>query len=244
MLLPFSSSSVYKFLLPLLGQNAATCPALPHVQHVMLSPLPLFAFATTWILTSSCHHKYATSMCFNLPIPCLWRMCSVAFASMANTGFIYATNAACSSASALILAMIFCIRVYAFRVSLPSSITIALDDFRVSQRPAQSESENVVTYSTTPPFLKICHLIAPTFQIYDWHLQLGKALLREVRHPLTLLGMVSTWILQADCSATRHEHKDLPTSQHIAIDCCTSSTCSSAVLACSNVMVCLWSTTC
>ena len=34
---------------------------------------------------SSCNHKYATSMCFILPIPCLWRMCSVAFAPMANT---------------------------------------------------------------------------------------------------------------------------------------------------------------
>ena len=24
----------------------------------------------------SCTHKYATSMCFSFPIPCLWRMCS------------------------------------------------------------------------------------------------------------------------------------------------------------------------
>ena len=36
-------------------------------------------------LISSCIHKYATSLCFNLPIPCLWRMC---FGGMASTGFI------------------------------------------------------------------------------------------------------------------------------------------------------------
>ena len=42
-------------------------------------------------LTSSCIHKYATSMCFNLPIPCLWRICSVVFASVGSTGFNNAT---------------------------------------------------------------------------------------------------------------------------------------------------------
>ena len=54
-------------------------------------------------------------MCFNFPIPCLWRMCSAAFASMGGTGFTakpksnpFASDApnaaACSSASALLLA--------------------------------------------------------------------------------------------------------------------------------------------
>ena len=73
-------------------------------------------------LTSSWIHKYATSMCFNPPIPCLWTMCSVAFALMANTVFISAARsfndtflfdshapkaAAYSSVAALFLAMIF-----------------------------------------------------------------------------------------------------------------------------------------
>ena len=49
--------------------------------------------------------------------------------------------------------MIFCWGVYAFRVWLPSSITPALDDSRVSLQPAQSESENVVTSSTFLPLL-------------------------------------------------------------------------------------------
>ena len=86
---------------------------------------------------SSCTHKYSTSMCFNFPIPCLWRICSVAFASMANTGFFSYTKslnndtilfdsdapnaAACSSASALLFAMILCLRVYAGHVHLPCS---------------------------------------------------------------------------------------------------------------------------
>ena len=83
------------------------------------------AFGCDFILSP----QYATSMCFNLPIPCLWRMCSVAVASMANTSrnpdpskttqFLVsdAPNAAAySSASALLLAMICCLRVYAFKV--------------------------------------------------------------------------------------------------------------------------------
>ena len=61
-------------------------------------------------------------MCFNFPIPCLWKMCSVAFASIAHTGLIScpkslnngtipfdsdAPNAAAySSASAQLLAML------------------------------------------------------------------------------------------------------------------------------------------
>ena len=38
-------------------------------------------------LISSCTHNYATSKCFSSLIPCMWRMCSVVFASMFNTGF-------------------------------------------------------------------------------------------------------------------------------------------------------------
>ena len=38
-------------------------------------------------LISSYFHKYATSMCFNFPIPCRCTMYSVAFASMPSTGF-------------------------------------------------------------------------------------------------------------------------------------------------------------
>ena len=114
-------------------------------------------------LISSCTHMSATSLCFSFPIPCLWRMCSVAFAPMFNTGFTAkpksrimlwthsasdAPNAAaCSSASALLFAMTFCFRVYAFMVCPPSIRTLALDDFRVSLRPAQSESVNTVSSS-------------------------------------------------------------------------------------------------
>ena len=75
-------------------------------------------------LTSSCIHKYATSMCFNLPIPCLWTMCSVAFALMENNTttqlffYSHAPNAvAHSAASALLFAMICRLRVYALCVS-------------------------------------------------------------------------------------------------------------------------------
>ena len=103
-------------------------------------------------LISSCTHKYATSLCFSFPIPCLWRMCSVAFESMFNTGFTakpksrimlwtpFASDgpnaAAYSSAAALLFAMTFCFRVSAFKVC-PSINTPALDDFRVSLQPAQ-----------------------------------------------------------------------------------------------------------
>ena len=108
-------------------------------------------------LTSPCNHKCATSMYFNLPIPCRWRMCSVAFASMTNTGFATkhkshiilwtpvasdAPNAAaCSSASALLLAMIFCFLVHAFKRRRPTSATPALDGVLVSLPRTQSESE-------------------------------------------------------------------------------------------------------
>ena len=39
-------------------------------------------------LTSLCIKKYATSVCFNRAIPCMWRLFS-AFASTARTGFIW-----------------------------------------------------------------------------------------------------------------------------------------------------------
>ena len=106
-----------------------------------LSSLLTLCTRSLWDLTSSCIHKYATSMCFSFPIHCLWRMCSVAFASMANTGFFSypkslsndtipfdsdAPNAAAySSASALLLAMIFCFRVCAFKACSPSITTPA-----------------------------------------------------------------------------------------------------------------------
>ena len=83
-------------------------------------------------------------MCFNFQIPCS----SVAFASMSSTGFnSYPKScssdtvtsdsdaphaAAYSSVSALLFAMIFCLRVCAFREWLPGCITPALDDFWVS----------------------------------------------------------------------------------------------------------------
>ena len=83
-------------------------------------------------------HKYVTSMCF-IPIHCPWKMCSV------NPDLI-----------------ICCLRVYAFSVLLPSSITPALDNFRVSLQPAQSESENVVTSSTILPQQRHVLVFAPS----------------------------------------------------------------------------------
>ena len=115
---------------------------------------------------------------------------------MASTGFISqprsfnndtipcdadAPNAAAySSASALLLAMIFSLLVYAFRVWLPSSITPGLGDFRVSSEPAQSESEDVVTSSTILEQLNNLTPLSFAFQVSDKPLQLGKALLRGV----------------------------------------------------------------
>ena len=106
-------------------------------------------------------------------IPCLWRMCSVAVASMTNAGFTAkprshimlwnpfasdAPNAAAySSAPALLFAQTFCFRVYAFKVCLPSIITPALDDFRVSWQPAQPESVNTVSSSASTPYSNTCH---------------------------------------------------------------------------------------
>ena len=55
--------------------------------------------------------------------------------------------AAYSSASALLFAMTFCFRVYAFMVCPPSIRTPALDDLRVSLQPAQCESVNTVSSS-------------------------------------------------------------------------------------------------
>ena len=75
--------------------------------------------------------------------------------SFNNDTFLFdshAPNAAADSAApALLLAMVFLARVRFQGVCLPSSITLALDDFRVSSQSAQSESENVVTSSTVLP---------------------------------------------------------------------------------------------
>ena len=93
------------------------------------------------------------SMCFNLPIPCMWRKCSVAFAALASsrnpdpsttTQFLSTQTLPMLPHTALplhcFLQRSLCLRVYAFRVWLPSNITPALDNFRVSSQPAQSES--------------------------------------------------------------------------------------------------------
>ena len=48
-------------------------------------------------LTSSCHHGRATPMCFMRPIPGLWRMCSMALASVTNTSFILRIRSRTSS---------------------------------------------------------------------------------------------------------------------------------------------------
>ena len=142
-------------------------------KSVTFSSLLTLRTRSLWDLILSGTHKYATSMCcFNFPIPCLWRMCSVAFASMASNGFTAkpkshimlwtpfasdAPNAAAySSASALLYAMTFCLRVYAFMVCLPSISTPALDDFRVSLQPAQSESVNTVSSSASFPYSNTC----------------------------------------------------------------------------------------
>ena len=44
----------------------------------------------------------------------------------------------------LLLAVIFCLRVYAFNMWFPISTTYALEDVRVSLSPVQSASEYVV----------------------------------------------------------------------------------------------------
>ena len=89
--------------------------------------------------------------------------------------------AASSSASALLFAMTLCFRVYAFRVCLPSIITPALDDFRVSLQPTQSESVNTVSSSASFPYSNTCpHCLSKPFQ-------LGKALLIGTRHLLAQL---------------------------------------------------------
>ena len=88
-------------------------------------------------------------------------MCSVVLASITDAGFIVnprshitdtipfdsdASSAeAYISASALLLAMICCLRVYVFYKCLPSNTTPALEDYRVSVQPPQSESEYGVT---------------------------------------------------------------------------------------------------
>ena len=48
---------------------------------------------------------------------------------------------ASNAASALFLAMIFCLRVYNVNLRLPNSTTPAPEDVRVSLSPAQSESK-------------------------------------------------------------------------------------------------------
>ena len=121
------------------------------------------------ILHPQVRHIYLLQI---FPIPCLWRMCSAAVASMASTGFTAkresnimlwtpfasdAPNAAAySSASALLFAMTFCLRVYAFRVCLHSISMPALRNFRVSLQPAQSESVNTVSSSASTPYPNTC----------------------------------------------------------------------------------------
>ena len=56
----------------------------------------------------------------------------------------------------LCAALTFCFRVYAFMVVLQSIITPALDDFRVSLQPAQSESVNTVNSSASFPYSNTC----------------------------------------------------------------------------------------
>ena len=108
-------------------------------------------------------HKYAASMCFNLPAP--W-LCSVAFASMAGTAtqFLSTQTLQMMPPAALPLhcflqGYVACACMLFFGVWLQSSITPALDDVRVSLQPAQSESENVVTSSTMLPSLNMCPIL-------------------------------------------------------------------------------------
>ena len=65
-------------------------------------------------------------------------------------------SAAKSSAYALLLAKIFCFRVYAFKVRIPSITTPALDDFRFSLQPAESESVNTVSSPASFPYSNTC----------------------------------------------------------------------------------------
>ena len=65
--------------------------------------------------------------------------------------------AAYTSASALLFAMTFSFRVCAFKVCPPRKRTPALDDFRVSLQPAQSESVNAASSSAIFPYSNTCH---------------------------------------------------------------------------------------
>ena len=141
---------------------------------MLLMILLLSALVRMFARLSSC----ATSMCFIFPIPCRCRKCSVAFASMINTGFTAkhkshimlstpfasdAPNAAAySSVSTLLLAMIFCFLMYTYRRCRPTSATPALDDFLVSLSQAQSESEETVTSVPMSPNSKTwIHCLSP-----------------------------------------------------------------------------------
>ena len=96
-------------------------------------------------LIPSCTHKYATSMCFNFPIPCLENVFSgfcvngqPDFTAKPKSHIMLWTPSLLTLPMllhtvlppALFFAMTFCFRVYAFRVCPPSISTPAHDDFR------------------------------------------------------------------------------------------------------------------
>ena len=142
-------------------------------------------------LTSSCNHKCATSMCLMLPIPCRWRMCCYAFASMINTGFTAKpSHISCSGPPSLLtltmllltvvllllLVMIFCFLVHAFKRCRPTSATPAFDDFLVSLSPSQSESNKTVTSELVLGFKNLDPL-SLSLQLPNESLRFGEAVL-------------------------------------------------------------------
>ena len=146
--------------------------ALPNGLVPRSATLVILRTRYLFVLISSCIHEYATSMRFNFPIPCRCRMCSVAYATVASTGFNSypksftsdtipfdsdAPNSAVyRSASALLFAMILCLRVYACRDRLPNNITPALHNFQFLCIQPNPESVHVVTSFGIFPYLNTC----------------------------------------------------------------------------------------
>ena len=150
----------------------------------------LCAIAVLWDLISSCTHRYATSMCCNFPIPCLWRMCSVAFALMVSTGFTakpktnimlwtpFASDAPNAAAYSSVSALPFCNDLLLAWV-FPASARLCSTTF---DSPRNRPSPNPWKLSAPWPVLHIQTLVptvsrvSNTWQVFvawqgsvDWH---------------------------------------------------------------------------
>ena len=113
------------------------------------------------------------------PSLCPTAYLTIPFRTRASNSFRFGRSnaAAYSSASALLLTMIFCFRVYAFKACSPSITTPALDDFRVSLQPAQSRvRKRCYLFKQFSRILTLVPLPL-AFQVSGKPLQLDKTLL-------------------------------------------------------------------